>query len=142
MQRFIQHFDLLQKASIPDNISYHSFKECTSYAHISVSPLFILHSWASSLLLSYPHNSHLFPLQTLPVYNYFKDAHKLAKELKTTFSNDPEKMSELRKLEQVAEHNSVALNLISRLGGLDSSLNVSLELNHHPYFATVVVKRS
>ncbi|CAM8925549.1 unnamed protein product [Rhodiola kirilowii] len=113
-ERFFQHFDLLQKASIPDDISYHSFKECTAYAHMS----------------------------TLPMYNYFKDAQKLAKELKSNFSNNPERVSELRKLEQVAEHNSVALNLISRLGSLDSSLKVSLEFNHHPYFATVVVKRS
>ncbi|CAM8923052.1 unnamed protein product [Rhodiola kirilowii] len=113
-ERFFQHFELLQKASIPDDISYHSFKECTAYAHMS----------------------------TLPMYNYFKDAQKLAKELKSNFSNNPERVSELRKLEQVAEHNSVALNLISRLGSLDSSLKVSLEFNHHPYFATVVVKRS
>uniref|UniRef100_A0A7N1A2U2 N-alpha-acetyltransferase 35, NatC auxiliary subunit n=1 Tax=Kalanchoe fedtschenkoi TaxID=63787 RepID=A0A7N1A2U2_KALFE len=113
-ERFMQHFDLLQKASIPDRVSYVSFKECTAYANIS----------------------------TLPMYNYFKDAQKLAKELKGNFSNDSDRMSELRKLEQVAEHNSVALNLISRLGNLDSSLKVSLEFNHHPYFATVVVKRS
>uniref|UniRef100_A0A7N0TGY9 NAA35-like TPR repeats domain-containing protein n=1 Tax=Kalanchoe fedtschenkoi TaxID=63787 RepID=A0A7N0TGY9_KALFE len=105
LQRFVQHFDLLQKASIPDHISYVSFKECAADAHIS----------------------------TLAMYNYFKDAQKLAKQLKGYyFSKDSERMSELRILEQVAEHNSVALNLISRIGNLDSPLKVSLEFNHHP----------
>ena len=37
LQRFIQHFELLQKACIPDNISYPSFMESTSCARFSVS---------------------------------------------------------------------------------------------------------
>lgn len=76
------------------------------------------------------------------MYNYFKDAQRIAKEVKSSFSSDPDKLVELRRLEQVAEHNSVALNIICRLGALDSSLKVSFEFNHHPYFATAVVKRS
>lgn len=60
----------------------------------------------------------------------------------TNFSNDPDKLAELRKIEQVAEHNMVASNLISRLGTLDPSLKILFEFNHHPYFACAVVKRS
>ena len=76
------------------------------------------------------------------MYNYFKDAQRIAKEVKSSFSNDPDRLAELRKLEQVAEHNSVALNLICRLGALDPSLKVSFEFSHHPFFATAVVWRS
>lgn len=76
------------------------------------------------------------------MYNYFKDAQRIAKEVKSSFSNDPDKLAELRRLEQVAEHNSVALNVICRVGAVDPSLKVSFEFNHHPYFATAVVKRS
>ncbi|KAB5551900.1 hypothetical protein DKX38_009211 [Salix brachista] len=113
-ERFIQHFELLQKACIPDNISYPSFKESTSYARFS----------------------------TLAMYNYFKDAQKIAKEARSGFSNDPDRLAELRVLEQVAEHNSIALNVICGVGALDPSLKVSFEFIHHPCFATVVVKRS
>ncbi|CAL5438957.1 unnamed protein product [Camellia sinensis] len=113
-ERFIQHFELLQKASIPDHISYLSFKESTTHARLS----------------------------TLVTHNCFKDAQKIAKELRNSFSHDPERMAELRRIEQVAEHNGVALNLISRLGTLDPSLKVYFEFIHHPYFATAVVKRS
>ncbi|KAM6580074.1 hypothetical protein CsatA_003848 [Cannabis sativa] len=113
-ERFIQHFELLQKASIPDHIAYPSFQESTTYARFS----------------------------NLLMYNCFKDALRMAKEVKGSFSNEPDKLAELRKLEQVAEHNSIALNVICRVGTLDPSLKVSFEFNHHPYFATAVVKRS
>lgn len=76
------------------------------------------------------------------MYNYFKDAQRIAKEVKSSFANDPEKLAELRKIEQVAEHNSIALNVICRVGALDRTLKVSFEFGHHPYFATAVVKRS
>nr|XP_034918787.1 N-alpha-acetyltransferase 35, NatC auxiliary subunit-like isoform X2 [Populus alba] len=113
-ERFIQHFELLQKACIPDLISYPSFKESTSRARFS----------------------------SLVMCNYFKDAQKIAKEVKSSFLNDPDRLAELCILEQVAEHNSVALNVISRVGAHDPSLKVSFEFIHHPCFATVVVKRS
>ncbi|KAL9398494.1 hypothetical protein Peur_007455 [Populus x canadensis] len=113
-ERFIQHFELLQKACIPDHISYPSFKESTSRTRFS----------------------------TLVMYNYFKDAQKIAKEVRSGFSNDPDRLAELRVLEQVAEHNSIALNVICQVGALDPSLKVSFEFIHHPCFATVVVKRS
>lgn len=88
-------------------------------------------------------SNHLsFHAQTLVMYNYFKDALRLAKELRSSFSNDPDRMAELRKIEQVAEHNGIALNVICRVGALDPSLKVSFEFNHHPYFATAVVRRS
>ncbi|KDP30242.1 hypothetical protein JCGZ_17024 [Jatropha curcas] len=113
-ERFMQHFELLQKACIPDHVSYPSFKESTSYASFS----------------------------TIVIYNYFKDAQKIAKEAKSSFSNDPDRLAELRRLEQVAEHNSVALNVICQVGALDPSLKVFFEFIHHPCFATAVVKRS
>jgi len=76
------------------------------------------------------------------MYNYFKDAQNIAKEVRSGFSNDPDRLAELRVLEQVAEHNSIALNVICQVGALDPSLKVSFEFIHHPCFATVVVKRS
>nr|GLL29944.1 N-alpha-acetyltransferase 35, NatC auxiliary subunit isoform X2 [Ipomoea trifida] len=113
-ERFMQHFELLQKACLPNHVSYFSFKEATAHACIS----------------------------TVSMYNFFKDAQRISKELRSSFSNDPVKMAELRSIEQVAEHNAVALNLISRLGTLDSSLKIYFEFSHHPYFATAIVKRS
>lgn len=76
------------------------------------------------------------------MYKHFKNAQKIAKEIKSSFSDDPDRLAEVRRLEQVAEHNGVALNVICQLGALDPSLKVSFEFTHHPYFATVVVKRS
>ncbi|KAL5547764.1 hypothetical protein UlMin_002995 [Ulmus minor] len=114
-ERFIQHFELLQNTNILDQVSYLSFKEAENYASFS--------------------NLHL--------YNYFKEAQRIAKELRSSFPNDPEKLAELRRLEQVAEHNSVASNVVSRVGNNpDFSLKVYFEFNHHPFFATAVVKRS
>ncbi|VFQ83410.1 unnamed protein product [Cuscuta campestris] len=113
-ERFMQHFELLQKACLPDHISYCSFKEATDHARIS----------------------------TRAMHNFFKDAQRLSKELRSSFSNDPIKMAELKSIEHVAEHNNVAMNLIGRLGTLDSSLKVYFQFNHHPYFTTAIVKRS
>ncbi|KAL3745262.1 hypothetical protein ACJRO7_014383 [Eucalyptus globulus] len=113
-ERFIQHFELLQKAGVPDHISYQSFEESTKNVRFS----------------------------TLVMYNYFKDAQRIAKEVKNSFPNDPDRQSELRRVEQVAEHNSIALTVLCRLGSLDPSLKVSFDFSHHPYFATAVVKRS
>ncbi|KAE9602311.1 hypothetical protein Lal_00050151 [Lupinus albus] len=111
---FIQQFELLQKACLPDRISYMSFKESTVHANFS----------------------------TLPMYDYFKEAQRIAKEVKSSFANDPDKMAELRRIEQVAEHNSIALNVICRVGAHDPSLNISFTFCHHPFFATAIVKRS
>ena len=137
-QRFSQHFELLQKACIPDQVSYPLFKDSTTHARLLVSEYydnFAFFSYGSSegLLLSFPSSR---------TYDHFKDAQKIVKEVKSSFSNNPEKSAELRRLEQVAEHNSIALNIISRAGALDPSLKVTFEFNHHPYFATAVVKRS
>lgn len=51
-------------------------------------------------------------------------------------------MQELRQIEQVAEHNKIALNVINKVGTRDPSLIVSFEFTHHPVFAVAVVKRS
>uniref|UniRef100_A0A9I9CYP6 N-alpha-acetyltransferase 35, NatC auxiliary subunit n=1 Tax=Cucumis melo TaxID=3656 RepID=A0A9I9CYP6_CUCME len=120
-ERFFQHFELLQKACIPDNITYDSYEQSTRLARISVGIL-----------------NFKKVMENLVTYNCFKDAQKIAKELKSSFSNDPEKLVELRRIEQVAEHNSVALNLIHKVGGLDPSLKISFEFNHHPYFGTAL----
>ncbi|KAL4571448.1 hypothetical protein LXL04_018208 [Taraxacum kok-saghyz] len=113
-ERFIQHFELLQKACIPDHVSYYTFRDYTAHSQFD----------------------------TLIMCNYFKEAQRIAKELRGSFVNDTNKLRELRHIEQVAEHNGIALNLVSRLGSLDPSLKVSFEFNHHPHFATAVVKRS
>lgn len=84
----------------------------------------------------------LFFLQTRVIYNYFKEAQRIAKEVKSSFANDPDMMAELRRVEQVAEHNNIALNVICRVGALDPSLKISFTFCHHPFFATAIVKRS
>ncbi|KAL6519129.1 hypothetical protein OROGR_018449 [Orobanche gracilis] len=113
-ERFMQHFELLQKACLPDHASYFTFTETIANARFS----------------------------TLSMYNCFNDARRIAKELRGNFASDPDKFAELRRIEQVAEHNSVALNLICRLGTLEPSLKVSFEFIHHPHFALAAVKRS
>ncbi|KAF7838800.1 N-alpha-acetyltransferase 35, NatC auxiliary subunit [Senna tora] len=111
---FIQQFELLQKACLPDHVSYMSFKESTKLVNFS----------------------------TLAMCDYFKEAQRIAKDVKSSFANDPDKMAELRRVEQVAEHNNIALNVICRVGAIDPSLKVTFEFSHHPFFATAIVKRS
>ncbi|XP_042062696.1 N-alpha-acetyltransferase 35, NatC auxiliary subunit-like [Salvia splendens] len=113
-ERFVQHFELLQKASLPDHASFFSFTETVANTHFS----------------------------TLSMHNCFKDAQKIAKELRGSFANDPDRLGELRQIEQVAEHNHVALNLLCQLGSLEPSLKISFDFIHHPHFATASVKRS
>ncbi|OUZ99842.1 NatC N(alpha)-terminal acetyltransferase [Macleaya cordata] len=113
-ERFIQHFDFLQRARVPDQITYMMFTESTIHVHFS----------------------------TLVKYNYFRDAQRIAKELRSSFSNDPDRLAELKQIEQVAEYNWIALNVIGQVGASDPSLKVSFEFNHHPCFAVAVVKRS
>nr|CAB3451393.1 unnamed protein product [Digitaria exilis] len=112
--RFMQHFDLLQKARVPEHISYYSFKESSSRAGIT----------------------------DLMKYNFFREIQKIIPSLRGSFSSQPEKLAELRQIEQVAEHNRIALNIISQVGPDDPSLRVSFEFTHHPHFAVAVVKRS
>ncbi|XP_010488830.1 PREDICTED: N-alpha-acetyltransferase 35, NatC auxiliary subunit isoform X4 [Camelina sativa] len=109
-EKFIQHFELLQKASLPEYDAYESFSGSTSQAR----------------------------LDYLPMYEYFHDAQKLAKDIKVGYANNPDKLAEVRGLEQVAERNIVAVNLFCQ----DRSLKVSFEFTHHPYFATAVVRRT
>ncbi|OEL26882.1 N-alpha-acetyltransferase 35, NatC auxiliary subunit [Dichanthelium oligosanthes] len=108
-----EHFDLLQKARVPEHISYYSFKESSSRAGIS----------------------------DLVKYNFFKEIQKIIPSLRGSFASEPEKLAELRRIEQVAEHNRIALNIISQVGPNDPSLRVSFEFTHHPHFAVAVVKR-
>ncbi|KAG7583668.1 alpha-acetyltransferase 35 NatC auxiliary subunit [Arabidopsis suecica] len=109
-EKFIQHFELLQKASLPEYDAYESFSKSTSHAR----------------------------LDYLPMYEYFHDAQKIAKDIKVGYANDPDKLAEVQGLEKVAERNIVAVNLFCQ----DRSLKVSFEFTHHPYFATAVVRRS
>ncbi|EEC74188.1 hypothetical protein OsI_09326 [Oryza sativa Indica Group] len=113
-ERFIQHFDLLQKARLPEHITYYSFRESASHASIA----------------------------DLTKYNFFKEIHKITPSLRGSFASEPEKLAEIRQIEQVAEHNRIALNIISQVGAGDPSLRVSFEFTHHPHFAVAVVKRS
>lgn len=111
---FNQHFELLQRAHVPDHMSYHLFKESTANVR--------------------------FP--TLVKYNHFRDAQRIAKELRSSFSNDPDRLTELRQIEQIAERNRVALNVISQVGSNDNSLKVWFEFSQHPCFAIAAVKRA
>ncbi|BAS81437.1 Os02g0803250 [Oryza sativa Japonica Group] len=86
--RFIQHFDLLQKARLPEHITYYSFRESASHASIA----------------------------DLTKYNFFKEIHKITPSLRGSFASEPEKLAEIRQIEQVAEHNRIALNIISQVG--------------------------
>nr|CAB3448237.1 unnamed protein product [Digitaria exilis] len=113
-ERFMQHFDLLQKARVPEHISYYSFKESSSQAGIT----------------------------DLMKYNFFREIQKIIPSLRGSFASQPEKLAELRQIEQVAEHNRIALNIISQVGPDDPSMRVSFEFTHHPHFAVAVVKRS
>ncbi|XP_064935527.1 uncharacterized protein LOC135587730 isoform X1 [Musa acuminata AAA Group] len=111
-ERFSQHFDLLQKAHVPDHVSYYLFKESTVHARIS----------------------------GVVKHNYFREAQRITSSLKGSFAGDPNRMLELQQLEQVAEHNRIALNVINQVGADDPSLRVSFEFTHHPHFAMAVVK--
>lgn len=113
-ERFFQHFELLQKAHVPDNISYQSFRESTANVHMS----------------------------NVMKYDYFGDAQRISIMLRDSFSDDPDKLAELQQIERVAEYNKIALHVINKLDFNDSSLKISFEFNHHPYFAVAVVKRS
>ncbi|CAN8270746.1 unnamed protein product [Cochlearia groenlandica] len=109
-EKFNQHFEVLQKASLPEYDAYESFSESTS-----------------NIRLDY-----------LPACECFREAQKMAKDIKVGYANDPDKLSEVKGLEQVAEHNIIAVNLLCQ----DRSLKVSFELTHHPYFVTAMVRRS
>ncbi|CAL9132181.1 unnamed protein product [Musa textilis] len=113
-ERFVQHFELLQKAHVPNHVSYYLFKESTVHACIS----------------------------GVVKHNYFREAQRITSSLKGSFAGDPNRMLELQQLEQVAEHNRIALNVINQVGADDPSLRVSFEFTHHPHFAIAVVKRS
>nr|XP_029146177.1 N-alpha-acetyltransferase 35, NatC auxiliary subunit isoform X2 [Arachis hypogaea] len=111
---FMQQFELLQKACLPDHVSYVTFKESTIHADFSTQVL----------------------------SDHFKEAHRIAKDVKSSFAHDADMMAEIRRIEQVAEHNNIALNVISRVGALEPSLKISFTFTHHPFFATAIVKRS
>ncbi|KAL1554833.1 N-alpha-acetyltransferase 35, NatC auxiliary subunit-like [Salvia divinorum] len=113
-ERFVQHFELLQKACLPDHASFFSFSETVTNIRFA----------------------------TVSMHNCFKDAQKITKDLRGGFANDPDRLAELRQIEQVAEHNHVALNLLCRLGSLEPSLKISFDFIHHPHFVTASVKRS
>ncbi|XP_031483391.1 uncharacterized protein LOC116252912 isoform X2 [Nymphaea colorata] len=113
-ERFFQHFDLLLKARVPDGVSYPLFKDSTAHVNFSA----------------------------IVRYNYFRDIQRISKELRGTFSGDPERLSELRQIEQVAEHNRIALNVIHQVGACDPSLEISFVFGHHTCFAVAMVKRA
>jgi hypothetical protein len=55
-EKFIQHFELLQKASLPEYDAYESFSKSTSHARLDVSVLYstlflclILFTWSNEL---------------------------------------------------------------------------------------------
>lgn len=80
--------------------------------------------------------------QNVMKYDYFGDAQRISIMLRDSFSDDPDKLAELQQIERVAEYNKIALHVINKLDFNDSSLKITFEFNHHPYFAVAVVKRS
>ncbi|XP_020579472.1 N-alpha-acetyltransferase 35, NatC auxiliary subunit [Phalaenopsis equestris] len=113
-ERFIQHFELLQRANVPPHISYHQFKESTTNVHIS----------------------------NVVKHNHFRDAQRILVSLRGSFAGDSIKLLELRQLEQVVEQNRIALSVIDRACKSDSSLEITFEFQHHPFFPVAVVKKS
>ncbi|XP_042456501.1 N-alpha-acetyltransferase 35, NatC auxiliary subunit-like isoform X1 [Zingiber officinale] len=113
-ERFIQHFDLLLKAHVPEHATYYLFKESTGHARIS------------SIIKD----------------NCFREAQKIITSLRGSYAGNSDKLIELQQLEQVAERNRVALSVIDQIGARDPSLTVSFEFTHHPHFAIAVIKRS
>ncbi|CAA6669967.1 unnamed protein product [Spirodela intermedia] len=113
-ERFNQHFDLLQKAHLPEGVSYELYKE--SIAHADISNI---------------RNCH-----------YFLDAQKIVAALRGRLGNEAGRLAELQQIEQVAEHNRIALSVIDRVGPSDPSLRVTLEFDRHPCFAVAAIKRS
>lgn len=138
----MQHFDLLLKARVPEHISFFSFKESSSRAGISVSVRYWNPFYQFSHLLSLTKPRYLFLSQDLVKYNFFKEIQKIVPSLRGSFASEPEKLAEVRRIEQVAEHNRIALNIINQVGAGEPSLRVSFEFTHHPHFAVAVVKRS
>ncbi|KAL5985708.1 hypothetical protein ACLOJK_027695 [Asimina triloba] len=126
-------------------------KETVKEVHISPSVLllrcYIFLSEGLAMMLAALGNEHnifqrpsIFNTEqeTLIKCNYFGDAQRISKELRGSFSSDPDRLAELRQIEQVAEHNRIALNVIHQAGSHDPSLKVSFEFSHHPCFAVAV----
>ncbi|KAK1275062.1 hypothetical protein QJS04_geneDACA001526 [Acorus gramineus] len=74
--------------------------------------------------------------------NYFRDVQRISTLLRSRIPEDSEKLTEIRQIEQVAEHNRIAVNVINQARSYGSSLRVSFEFSQHPFFAVAVVKRS
>ncbi|KAI0518998.1 hypothetical protein KFK09_006437 [Dendrobium nobile] len=113
-ERFIQHFELLQRANVPPHISYHLFMESTTHVRIS----------------------------NVVKHNYFREVQRILASLRGSFAGDSNKLLELHQLEQVIEHNRIALSVIDQVGASDPSLEIRFEFQHHPFFPVAVVKRS
>ncbi|XP_078437629.1 MAK10 homolog isoform X2 [Wolffia australiana] len=113
-ERFIQHFDLLQRAHLPDGVTYQLYRESIAHAHIS----------------------------NIGKYSqYFVDVQKIVAVLKAKLGEGASKFAELQQIEQVAEHNRIALGIIDKLGPSDPSLRVTLEFDCHPCFGVATIKR-
>lgn len=75
-------------------------------------------------------------------YHYFLDAQKFVAALRVRLGSEGGRLAELQQIEQVAEHNRIALSVIDRVGPSDPSLRVTLEFDRHPCFAVAAIKRS
>lgn len=68
------------------------------------------------------------------LYKIFKEIEKIIPSSKGTFASRPEKLAELRQIEQVADHNRIAINIIDHVGVGDPLLRASFEFTHHHQF--------
>ena len=75
-------------------------------------------------------------------YHYFLDAQKIVATIRGRLGEGDAMFLELQQIEQVAEHNRIALNVLDRLGPSDPALRVTLEFDRHPCFGVAAIKRS
>lgn len=81
-------------------------------------------------------------MQNVVERNHFREVQRILASLRGSFAGDPNKLWELRQLEQVVEHNRIALSMIGKVGESDPSLEIKFEFQYHPFFPVAVIKRS
>jgi hypothetical protein len=124
-QRFLQRFEILFKVLAPEPMSYIQFKEATCRNHFSVKE------------------------QYQKSYDHFVAVQQRIQELGPAPTKAPElsavsrgqRAIDVRKMEQVALRNRIALQIVHQAGPGDN-LRVSFEFSQHPCFPVAVVKKS
>ncbi|KAH8968898.1 hypothetical protein BDL97_02G006600 [Sphagnum fallax] len=124
-ERFLQRFEILFKVLAPEPMSYFQFKEATCHNHFSIKE------------------------QYQKSYDHFVAVQQRIQELGPAPTKAPElsavsrgqRAIDVRKMEQVALRNRIALQIVHQAGPGDN-LRVSFEFSQHPCFPVAVVKKS